>query len=79
MARADRLQQVFLNLMTNACHSMNKGGKLFVSTSSSEGGKKVVVKIRDTGHGISSEVRDQIFNPFLRLRSREKERGLVFP
>ncbi len=76
MARADRLQQVFLNLMTNACHSMNKGGKLFVSTASLDGGKKVVVKVRDTGHGISPDVRDQIFNPFFTTKEPGKGTGL---
>ncbi len=72
----DRLQQVFLNLMTNACHAMQKGGKLSVTTGVEGDGRIVVVKVRDTGTGISDQVREQIFDPFFTTKDPGKGTGL---
>jgi len=76
MATPDRLQQVFINLMTNACHAMPKGGQLSVSTDTADGGRVVVVRVRDTGHGISSDICDRIFDPFFTTKEPGKGTGL---
>ncbi|HPQ82051.1 MAG TPA: histidine kinase dimerization/phospho-acceptor domain-containing protein, partial [bacterium] len=60
----DRLQQVFLNLITNAIHAMPKGGRLEVSTRVFGQEKRVEVLVRDTGPGIPKEIRERIFDPF---------------
>lgn len=70
----DRLQQVFLNLLTNACHAMVKGGKLMVRTSL-EGGQ-VVINISDTGMGIPDEDLQHIFEPFFTTKAPSKGTGL---
>jgi len=72
----DRLQQVFLNLITNACHAMPKGGVLRVSTESSEDGAAVMVRIRDSGMGIPNEIKPKIFDPFFTTKEPGKGTGL---
>jgi len=65
-ADANRLKQVFLNLLTNAVKYNNQGGS--VSISCSEPGKgRVRISIKDTGDGISADHLDQLFQPFNRL------------
>jgi signal transduction histidine kinase/CheY-like chemotaxis protein len=68
-----RLGQVFLNLLLNAAHALREGDptthELRVATHlepSGEHGKPpmVVVTVRDTGTGMTEEVRERIFDPF---------------
>lgn len=74
MAIPDKLQQVFLNLMTNACHSMEKGGTLYVETKGC--GEWISVIVRDNGVGICPTIRDKIFNPFFTTKAPGKGTGL---
>ena len=66
----DQLKQVFLNIITNAIHSMPDGGGIAIRTFTK--GEYILVSFSDTGHGISSEVRNRIFEPFF---STKKEKG----
>ncbi len=70
----DRLQQVFINLMTNACHAMPQGGTIAVRTEAKGG--EVLVCIRDTGPGVPEAVRDKIFDPFYTTKQPGKGTGL---
>jgi len=60
--RADRLQQVFMNLIDNAHKAMPQGGVLEIRSFQKGGG--VCVQFTDTGMGIPEEMRDRIFEPF---------------
>lgn len=53
------LKEVFRNLFTNAISSMSGVGQLFIE--SKRQGKNVIVRIRDTGVGISDEILPHIF------------------
>lgn len=56
------LNQVFMNILVNACHSIidNKAGKIVITTSFDE--KFLYVKIKDNGVGIPLEQQNKIFN-----------------
>ncbi|MFH1654584.1 MAG: ATP-binding protein [Pseudomonadota bacterium] len=70
----DRLQQVFLNLMTNACHSMPHGGKLSVRTSQKD--SAVRIEVEDSGVGIPEKDMNKIFDPFFTTKEPGKGTGL---
>ncbi len=69
-----KLNQVFMNLLNNAAQAIEGEGKIFVSTSSAD--EKVVVSIRDTGSGMSPEVRNRIFEPFYTTKEVGQGTGL---
>jgi PAS domain S-box-containing protein len=58
----DRLQQVVLNLLTNAVKFTPSGGRVVVSVRPAD--KTVDLVVRDTGEGIAPEVLPHVFEPF---------------
>jgi two-component system NtrC family sensor kinase len=71
---AGKLQQVFLNLFLNARDAMDGGGVLSVRTWAEESGARVDVS--DTGHGISPEHIQRIYDPFFTTKGSRKGTGL---
>ncbi|MGH9684432.1 MAG: two-component system sensor histidine kinase NtrB [Candidatus Acidiferrales bacterium] len=66
-ADAQLCEQVFINLIVNAYQAMaGENGKIVISISpeSSNGNSGVGAVIEDSGPGVPSELREQIFNPF---------------
>jgi PAS domain S-box-containing protein len=61
---AVRLQQIFWNVLKNAVKFNSKGGRITVETSIFAEGKKIAVKITDTGIGLSAHEINRIFNAF---------------
>ena len=64
-----RLQQVLQNLLTNAIKYTEKGS---VEMSTEVTPTKVIIKIKDTGMGISAEDQPKLFQPFSRVGGVEK-------
>jgi len=60
-------ESIFSNLIANAYQAMNGTGTLRLSASpeSPNGVSGVVVTVEDSGPGVSPEMREQIFNPFI--------------
>ena len=56
-----RLNQVFMNILLNASHAIEEQGQIFITTRAGNG--TVLIEIRDTGRGISSENLKRIFDP----------------
>jgi signal transduction histidine kinase/AcrR family transcriptional regulator len=71
-----RLNQVFLNVLTNAAEAM-ESGTVRVRTSATE--EHVVVTIEDEGHGIESEHLEHVFDPGFTTRSVGVGTGLGLP
>jgi signal transduction histidine kinase len=72
---ANQLQQVFTNIIMNACHAMPDGGRLTVQSRLTDN-NMIEVSIADTGTGISPELIDKIFEPFFTLSADPKGTGL---
>ena len=68
----DQLKQVFLNILTNAIHALNKGGSLKVRIANIE--EFVSISFEDDGVGIPQEKIQDIFNPF--MTTKEDGTGL---
>jgi nitrogen-specific signal transduction histidine kinase/CheY-like chemotaxis protein len=89
LANPTQLHQVLMNLCVNARDAMPDGGDLEISAETVElderdarmapgakPGRFVVVSVRDTGSGISPEVRDKIFDPFFTTKELGQGTGL---
>jgi len=66
MGSGDQLQQVFMNLISNAVESMEAtgGGILRIETRHSLKDDKILVRFKDTGAGIPRENLSNLFEPF---------------
>ncbi len=88
---ADRvqLQQVLINLATNARDAMPEGGRFTIATETQaldeeqarrlvglSPGSWVVVRAEDTGNGIPVEILDRIFEPFFTTKGTGRGTGL---
>jgi two-component system, NtrC family, sensor kinase len=73
---AGQLQQVFMNLVTNAIKAMPQGGKLNITSRLNQTGDRVEVLITDTGDGIKREHLSKIFDPFFTTRKVGEGTGL---
>jgi two-component system NtrC family sensor kinase len=73
-----KLNQVFMNVLTNAVHAIRqKGGdKLRLSIRTYEKGGKVYAEFEDTGIGMTSEVKQKIFEPFFTTKGIGEGTGL---
>jgi len=73
-ADADRLKQVFLNLITNAIAYTPKEGSIILSAT--ENDSRIIIKIKDTGIGIEKKEIPRIFERFYRVdKARSRNSG----
>jgi len=77
-----QMNQVFMNILMNAIQATEGKGKIFISTahpSQHTNGKykdAVEISIRDTGTGMSEEVKNNIFEPFFTTKDVGSGSGL---
>lgn len=89
MADPGQLDQVLLNLVTNAQDAMPRGGALTIATGNAtvedefarlhgleSGGEFVLLTVTDSGVGICDKVRERIFDPFFTTKEFGKGTGL---
>jgi len=75
----DKIRQVLLNIFHNACEAVDEGGKISIHISLLKGrrGRKVRIRITDSGPGIPKNDRDNIFEPFFTTKSTGIGLGLA--
>ncbi|QIZ67767.1 MULTISPECIES: MHYT domain-containing protein [Geobacillus] len=76
---ATRLRQALLNLLDNAIKYNRDGGTVVVEGTEEQG--KVTIRVKDSGIGIPDEEKENIFEPFYRIRGNQVDGngiGLAF-
>jgi two-component system, NtrC family, sensor kinase len=68
------LQQVFFNLVNNACQAMKDPGILSVRSFVED--SRVILQVEDTGPGIPENIREKIFEPFFTTKKEGLGTGL---
>ncbi|GAI07235.1 unnamed protein product, partial [marine sediment metagenome] len=83
--KPDQIQEVFLNLINNARHSLNskcensegnKTLKISVRSADHDRKKYLEIKFHDTGVGIPQQNLKKIFDPFFTTKKKEQRTGL---
>jgi len=70
------MQQVFMNVIFNAAEAMNGGGRLTLTTRFDAARGMVEAEFADTGHGVTDEDLECIFEPFYTTKPEGKGTGL---
>jgi PAS domain S-box-containing protein len=73
---SNQIQQVLLNLVTNAADAMPDGGRLHISTRLLSDQAKVEIQVTDNGCGMEESVFNRIFDPFFTTKEQGKGTGL---
>jgi len=72
-----RLEQVAINLIQNACQALASTDKgIFISTSFDKESSHIVIRVQDEGAGIAPERLSQITDPFFTTRQKSGGVGL---
>ena len=75
MADPGQIEQVFINMISNAVQAMSNEGRLEVATKMGDG--FVVTEFTDTGHGISEEDMKKLFEPLFTTKAKGIGLGLA--
>jgi signal transduction histidine kinase len=77
---AGKLNQVFMNLISNAIHATKMEGRSMndrkIDIYSSQSPDQIIIKIQDNGTGMKDEVRRKIFDPFFTTKQVGEGTGL---
>ena len=72
----EQLKEVFVNLIENACEAMEQGGSIVITeeTIPRPSNPAALIRLSDTGPGISESIREKLFEPF--FTTKEEGTGL---
>ncbi|SHJ88953.1 PAS domain S-box-containing protein [Malonomonas rubra DSM 5091] len=84
-----RIQEALINLCTNAVHAMDESGQLSIAIFTKTlwandipaqyqcaPGRYVCLRVKDTGCGMSKEVKEKIFDPFFTTKAVDQGTGM---
>ncbi len=74
-ANGNQIQQVLMNLLTNARQAMPNGGTLIIKLLNDAANNMVDLVVRDSGCGMAPETLRKIFDPFFTTKSGPDESG----
>lgn len=69
-----KINQVFMNLITNAAQAISEHGEITISTQKDN--NQILISVRDTGAGMNKETMTRIFEPFFTTKRIGKGTGL---
>ncbi len=72
----DQLQQVLINLLTNAAQAMPSGGQVTIDGEAAPGGE-TRLRVRDDGPGVPAEARHRIFEALFTTKAKGSGLGLA--
>lgn len=75
LGNTQQISQILLNLTKNAIEAMPEGGQLLISAEKK--GKRIGIRIKDSGPGISKEIRKRLFEPLFTTKTRGVGLGLT--
>ena len=71
-----KMEQVFMNLIINAAEAMEGRGRLILGSFFDRDQSRVLIRISDTGPGLSEEHKKRLFEPFFSTKPRARGTGL---
>ena len=71
----DQMEQVFLNVLTNAIEAIEGAGEIVIRAVSGSGGPTVTIE--DTGGGLTAEAQANLFTPFFSTKPHGQGIGLT--
>jgi len=69
-----KINQVLMNILTNSIQAIPERGDIFIKTEQNK--EKVYISIKDTGTGMTDEVKNKIFEPFFTTKDVGEGTGL---
>ncbi len=69
LVHSNQIQQVLLNLLTNARQAMPQGGRILIRLAYDAASNTIELTVRDNGAGIAQEHLRRIFDPFFTTKS----------
>jgi two-component system nitrogen regulation sensor histidine kinase NtrY len=73
----DQIKRVIINLLDNAVSSIENDGNITVKTKYDKSLEVVSIEVSDTGHGISKEIKQKIFEPYFSTKKGGTGLGLA--
>lgn len=75
MCYPSQLNQVFMNVLSNAIQAIKNQGEIVITTRTAKN-NRVEISIRDNGVGMSAETREKLFDPFFTTKDVNQGTGL---